>query len=380
MRHRAALTSLTLILVGMLGPYANAQNWVNPSGGSWGNITDWSPPGIPTNPSFDLNSAGYTVTLPSAESAQTLSVLTDNPTVQLSGQTLSVSDVNIATGSSQNGSLTLLGPGNVIANTNNATVAVGGSGTGQLTVNDATINFQNSNGTALTESASSSITIDNGGKIENAENYAVLSGTVDLNDGVLSVATDLSMGNGATLTNGSTLSAFGNMTLDGNFDVDGSSLTSIAGVSTTFHGTLTVSDGGSITGTGVLTLPASTTILSGTVNSIADTDFSGTTTIQLSATTHDPFSGAASGNYAGILDFTLQNSFVPFIGEQFDIFSYLSGGSGTFGAVNLPTLPGGESWDSSHLYSTGVLIVVPEPSSVGLVLLAGMATALRRRR
>jgi hypothetical protein len=53
---------------------ALGQSWNNPAGGSYGSLTDWTPNGIPTNPTFDLNSAGYTVTLPSAESAQTLVV------------------------------------------------------------------------------------------------------------------------------------------------------------------------------------------------------------------------------------------------------------------------------------------------------------------
>ena len=60
--------------------------------------------------------------------------------------------------------------------------------------------------------------------------------------------------------------------------------------------------------------------------------------------------------FAGTLNVTLLNSFTPMPRQQFDLFDFASD-SGTFTAVNLPTLPIGEQWDSSALYTTGVISV-----------------------
>ena len=52
--------------------------------------------------------------------------------------------------------------------------------------------------------------------------------------------------------------------------------------------------------------------------------------------------------------------------------------SGTFSAVLLPDLPGMLGWDSSLLYSSGTLSVIPEPATLPLLAL-GMLLARRRR-
>jgi hypothetical protein len=79
--------------------------------------------------------------------------------------------------------------------------------------------------------------------------------------------------------------------------------------------------------------------------------------------------------FAGTLDVTLENGFVPVPGDQFQVLSFGSDGGG-FSSVNLPT---DVQWDASQLFSTGILTVVPEPgtATLGAVSLAGM---LFRRR
>jgi len=52
--------------------------------------------------------------------------------------------------------------------------------------------------------------------------------------------------------------------------------------------------------------------------------------------------------------------------------------SGTFASVLLPDLPGMLGWDSSHLYSSGTLSVIPEPATLSLLAL-GLLLAWRRR-
>jgi hypothetical protein len=60
--------------------------------------------------------------------------------------------------------------------------------------------------------------------------------------------------------------------------------------------------------------------------------------------------------FAGMLDVLLTNAFTPQSGQSFDLMNW-NAVTGTFAAVNLPALPGGLSWDTADLYSTGTLRV-----------------------
>jgi len=54
--------------------------------------------------------------------------------------------------------------------------------------------------------------------------------------------------------------------------------------------------------------------------------------------------------------------------------------SSPFDALNLPSLGGSLSWDTSTLYTDGIVSVVPEPSIIGLLTVCGLGLALLRRR
>jgi len=70
-------------------------------------------------------------------------------------------------------------------------------------------------------------------------------------------------------------------------------------------------------------------------------------------------------------------------GQSFVIFETHAGAplalSGTFSAVNLPTLTGGLSWDQAGLYS-GTLNVVPGPATWLLLAATGTFFMVMRRR
>jgi hypothetical protein len=85
------------------------------------------------------------------------------------------------------------------------------------------------------------------------------------------------------------------------------------------------------------------------------------------------------------------NVYQPMFGDEFDIFDYQMDQSGAFGTINLPSLSGGLSWDVTDLYQDGdaltfdgIIRVVPEPSSLvvlmlGAGLLSGRTRAGRHR-
>lgn len=80
-----------------------------------------------------------------------------------------------------------------------------------------------------------------------------------------------------------------------------------------------------------------------------------------------------------IFRITLAN-YDPAFGDSFDLFDYGGELTGTFSSLDLPVLGSGLNWDTSALYSEGIVSVVPEPSTGMLMLLGGFALGRRRRR
>jgi autotransporter-associated beta strand protein len=100
------------------------------------------------------------------------------------------------------------------------------------------------------------------------------------------------------------------------------------------------------------------------------------------------YTGASSVSLNGILDFNLLSS--PAISpglwtknSSWQLFSWNGlTPTGTFSSITgLPDLsPLGLGWDTSNLYTTGQLSIIPEPRMTSLIWLGLLATQLRRRR
>ena len=81
-------------------------------------------------------------------------------------------------------------------------------------------------------------------------------------------------------------------------------------------------------------------------------------------------SGVAMLN--GVLDVNLIDGFTPSAGEGFEILNGPT--TGSFSQVNLPALGNGLQWNTSNLYPSGELTVVPEPGT--WVLMCGFGVGM----
>ncbi len=62
------------------------------------------------------------------------------------------------------------------------------------------------------------------------------------------------------------------------------------------------------------------------------------------------------------LNVVLTNGFTPTLGQSFQILTWSGTLNGTFGAITLPTLPAGLTWNTSSLYTTGTILVTSASS------------------
>jgi hypothetical protein len=130
-------------------------------------------------------------------------------------------------------------------------------------------------------------------------------------------------------------------------------------------------------------------LLAGHTVQIGNADFASRLSLLLgghdAGITHDKISFNGSVEFIGgsVLGLHLTAGFVPTQGDAFDLFDFAQAPVGSFSGFELPSLAAGLAWDTSDIYTEGMLRVsaVPEPHTWALML-AGLVltTRLARRR
>ena len=346
--------------------------------------------------------------------------------------------------SASNRDLTLTGPGGISITTtamnlgaggafvtfDNGTpvsLAVAGNTAGQVTVyyggklrTDAANAFSSSTGLYMGSEDNSNGTLDLGGNNQqfgSLQSYG--SGSVIITSTAaatlaINQTTNLSylgqITGAITLakTGASTLTLSGNNTYTGNTDITAGALALGSGGSIANSGVINVASGatfdvsavsgGFALASGQTLMGAGTVSGATTINgNLAPGNSPGTLSfadgLSLGSTSTSTFeiTGIGAGQFdrvivTGLLNFggtlALNNTgYTAVYGDSVDLFDWTTT-TGNFSSITGTDLGGGLSWDTSSLYSTGVIMVVPEPSTYALLVAGGVGSLLmfRRRR
>ena len=305
-------------------------------------------------------------------------------TVSNGGYVCTTGGAGISTNYGGNGVVTITGAGTKFDNFGD--FGVGGAGSGTLIISaGAKLNMTDSGGNGTVGSAlySSSVpstaTITGAGSAWNP--YALQvggtysSGSITVSNGGTLTTTVSHLNHGsdsvAGAAEGAAVSIFGQGSTWVNSGADWN-LT----IGDTGRGSLTLGSGGQLIASG-LTLGSGSELHFQLGGTSALTDYG---SINFAT-------GATLATLGGLLDVTLVNSFNPNPGATFHLFNFNGVPvSGAFSTIALPTLTGGETWDTSGLYTNGTIVVdaapVPEPASAAAICGASALGLLwiRRRR
>lgn len=242
--------------------------------------------------------------------------------------------------------------------------------------------------TSATLDSHASLTTSNGGAVQDNGMLMLNTGATLANHGSI-IAQSMNVLNGTFTADGTTEIDGGTFTA-GNQSVGGSFINqgavtgpTITGQQLTFSGD--VSGGGSFAGN-VAFEKSYTPDDPVTVALNGNTVFASTNTLTLDiagliqGTLYDHLDTSDTGltTFGGTLAIDLIDGFSPRLGNSFDLFDGPT--AGMFDNLDLDPLSSGLVWNTSQLYSTGVLSVVPEPTSLSLLALGAGGLLLRRRR
>ncbi len=194
-------------------------------------------------------------------------------------------------------------------------------------------------------------------------------GSIAFASGITDVFGDVNNNTGSA-TKGITISGNSSVTFWDDVTNGAGSLFKVSqGSSATFFGTY---GGAGVTGTGQMFFESDVTpgFSPASINFGGDVNLSSTARLvmELGGTTpgsqFDQVHVGGNLSLDGTLRVNLINNFTPTLGNMFDILDWANK-SGTFSSILLPTLPASLSWDTSQLYSNGVLSVVGSNGLLG---------------
>jgi T5SS/PEP-CTERM-associated repeat protein len=243
------------------------------------------------------------------------------------------------------GNATVTGTGSIWNNTENLTVD-GGSVTVSNggTISTASLVIQ----TNIYDNGNGAFHLQSGGKLTISSNFnAAQPGTFDFSGGTLSVSGTLS--NFFLLADGCRLEA---VDLAGDLTVHGTFAPGQSPADTMLDGAFVLATDGGL-----------------------EMELAG----YLLGTEYDHLTVTGESTLDGTFTIILLDGFAPVYGDTFDLFDWEGGVSGTFAVTNMPALGNGLYWDTTNLYTTGTVTVVPEPATFMLLGIGGLFAGLVRK-
>lgn len=389
-----AMAVSTIVAIAISPQSASAaaipRSWTGTTSTDWTLAANWSPNEAPSTTS---------------RSAVFDTAFTNQPTVPGNSSSIfggiggvwvkgtAVGDINIGVSPTVNGSTRTFQVHSLLNDVDDAAILIDSGTTGKLTINTTSLKLG-----------------DAQSWVNNSSNVFTVNASVNVNSLAFTIK-----GSGDTVINGATTGG-GTLTKDGDGILTFAGAThGHSGTTVVTAGTLRVTstlsnssavlnaNGGTVDGTGTIgrttTVASEATLAPGISNTTAGTltfnrslTLQGTTDFDLfSPASYDKiyFSGTTTGNRTLTYNGTLKvdGAGVSFAnGQVYDLFDWGVDATrtGAFTTVQLPTLPSGLTWkifgSQAFDYTTGQIVVVPEPLGVGAFGAAMTTFMLRRRR
>lgn len=217
------------------------------------------------------------------------------------------------------------------------------------------------------------------------------SGTTTVSGGILSLAgtTSIDSSSEIAIANGAVFSVAA--TSDKTFGNAVSGTGSIVGDFTSESSSGSINPGDGSTGIGTLSFQNNLTLATGAdinltlamaLGNEASLDPTSASNGIPNSGEHDALSvtGALDLTGVGDINLSLDAGYTPMEGDYFDLFDSASLIGANEGALTLPSLSGGLSWDTSSFTTNGIVMIVPEPTSSVLFGLGALGLLVRRRR
>ncbi len=389
--------------------WSSTANWsLSPSGGGTGTV-----PGAADNAIFAATGAGNLSNISTDGAARAMNSLTFNSSIaspvgiNIDNPSVAARTFRIATDltvqSGVTGNVTISGP----ADGNDyllwgSTPAASGTYDNNITNNSTssllTISALQRHSTTISFTVVNNLNYGGAGNILVSGKIEAASPTNRTLNLIKAGTGTLTLSNGANDYNGSTTISGGTLLLSGagkmgtgNVEMNGGVL-DISGISGSSYG-LTASQ--SLTGAGTINATGKTLSVAGMLapgsNGPGALTVDGGFTLENTAVANFQINGAGVGLFDRLdvnglltLDGTLNlaTGFAAVEGQFVDLFDWDTL-AGQFDLITGTDLGGGLSWDTSALYSTGIITVVPEPATVQVLLLSAGLMAfvfIRRRR